>query len=137
MRDDFKDLDLRAILSAGVGRKWWENGDEYFKTDVGLGAQYDKYSTGGSKTSPIAQLTAEYNKKINKVAMFNDKLTCVPTLTDLGRWTAVNDASLAIAINEKQDIKIKLGVRSEYDNMPPDDVEGMDTYYYLNIVKDF
>ena len=136
-RDEFKDLTLRTVATIGLGRTWWQDGDDHLKTLLGVGFTHESFESGGSKTFPTAEAIADYSKKINNTVTFTDRARIVPDLSNLKGWRAENDAAFAWALTEKGEWKMKLGVTNQYDNDPPVGIKNLDTYYYLNAVRGF
>jgi putative salt-induced outer membrane protein YdiY len=137
LRDEFKDLNLRATGSAGLGRTWWEAGEDFWKTAAGVGFTHESYSTGGNDIFPVAELVSNYGKRLRDGVVFTDTTRLIPNLDDFDGWRAENDAAFAIDLDDNGDWKLKLGVENTYDADPPDDVERLETFYYLNAVRAF
>jgi putative salt-induced outer membrane protein YdiY len=136
-RDEFKDLSLRTTAAVGIGRTWWKEGDDFWKTGAGVGFAHESYESGGSDIFPIAQFTSDYSKKIREGVLFTDRTTLTPDLANLKGWRAENDAALQMALNKGGDWRLKIGMNNQYDNEPSPDVKRLDTFYYLNLLKAF
>lgn len=136
-RDEFKDLDLRATGSAGLGRTWWKEDGNFWKTAVGVGFTHESYSTGDNDIFPVAELTSDYGRRLNSKVVFTDTTKVIPSLDDIDAVRAENDAALSIDLSDKGDLKLKLGMLNQYDNAPQNGIDRLDTYYYLNFVKEY
>jgi len=136
-RDEFKDLELRTTASVGLGRTWWKEDANYWKTRAGVGFTHESFTDGSDDIFPVAQLAGDYGKRINSKLTFTDTLRYIQDLDDFKGWRAVNDAALSVDLSDNGDWQLRLGVLNEYDNDPPDDVERLDTYYYLNALRKF
>lgn len=136
-RDEFKDLALRTTATVGLGRTWWKEGDNFWKTGAGVGVTNEAFESGGSRTFPVAELISEYSKEIRKGMLFTDTARLVPDLSYIPGWRAENTAGLSFALNSKGDLRLKLSVLNQYDNKPQSGVERLDTYYILSVMKTF
>ncbi len=136
-RDEFKQLVLRTSAVVGVGRAWWKDGDNYWKTRAGLGFTHESYENTGDDIYPSAELASEYGKRLSKSLTFTDQTRFLLDLADFKGWKGENDAALAMALTEDGSWALKLGLMHQYDNTPAAGVDRLDTYYYLNAVKSF
>jgi len=136
-RDEFKDLELRTTANVGLGRTWWKEDGNYWKTRAGVGFTHESFRDGEDDIFPAAELVGDYGKKINSGLTFTDTVKLIPNLDEIKGWRGLNDAALAVDLSENGDWQLKLGILNEYDNDPPDDVERLDTFYYLNAVRNF
>ncbi|MHC4714065.1 MAG: DUF481 domain-containing protein [Planctomycetota bacterium] len=136
-RDDFKEINLRTVLTGGVGNYWWREGVNFWKTSIGAGVASDTFSNDQSDTYGIAEAYSGYGKRLSKRAVLTNVTKVIVQLDDIENVRVDNDAAVAVDLNEKGDWKLKLGLRHEYDNGPAEDVDRLDTYYYLSTVKEF
>jgi len=136
-RDEFKDLDFRTTGSAGLGRTWWREGENWWKTAFGVGVTHESYRSGGSELFPQAELTSDYSRRINETLTFTNRTKLALNLDETDDWRAENDAALAVDLAEDGVWQLRMGLRHEYDSLPAEGVDRLDTYYYLNTVRNF
>lgn len=136
-RDELKDLELRTTAVVGLGRAWWKEDANYWKTRAGVGFTHEAFTDGSDDIFPVAQLAGDYGKRINSRLTFTDSIQYIQELDDFRGWRATNDAALSVDLSENGNWQLKLGLLNEYDNSPPDDIDELDTYYYLNALRKF
>ncbi len=136
-RDDFKEINLRTSLTGGVGNYWWREGVNFWKTSMGAGVASDTFSNDQSDTYGIAEAYSGYGKRLGKRVVLTNVTKVIVQVDYIDNVRVDNDVAVAVDLNEKGDWKLKLGLRHEYDNNPVEDVDRLDTYYYLNTVKEF
>lgn len=131
--DEFENLDLRATATAGVGYFVIRQELQELKTRAGVGYKHESYDDGTSTDDAIAELGLEYFKQINDRLRFTHETTYLPTFSSLSDYRLVVENALQIDLNHTKTIKLRTGVRNEYDSQPQPDVERLDTYYFLNL----
>jgi putative salt-induced outer membrane protein YdiY len=134
--DEFEMLDLRARATAGLGYFLIKEEKQELKLRGGAGYQHESFDNGDNADDFVLELGYDYKAKINDKLLFVHGVTYYPTLRSLDDFRIVADTALEIALTDKDDWKLKLGVRNEFDNQPIDDVERLDTFYFLNMVLD-
>lgn len=135
--DEFKSLSLRTVATSGFGRIWRESATRVWKSALGIGITDEQLFGGASETFPIAEITNEYDRRINSKLAFLDRTAVLIDLDEIDGVRAENDAALSVDLTEEGDWKLKLGLNHQYNNRPADGVDRLDTYYYLSAVKKF
>ena len=137
-RDDIKSLDLRSEVTGGLGRIWWNSGANFLKTLAGLGFTHESYGNDTEDTqAPICELVMEHGKRIGRGAVIKTNMRYVQQLDDIEGVRGEGETAMFVDLTNGGDLKLKTGVRLEYDNQPARDAERLDTYYDLSIVKTF
>lgn len=137
--DEFEDLDLRAVITAGVGYFFIQEEDHEWKGRVGVGYQHESFDDGTTEDEAILEIGYDYRKDISEWLGFTHTLTYYPSLTDnpLDSYRLFADAALEIPLTRDKAWKVRTGVRGEYDSEPKEDIEKLDTFYFLNFVYDW
>jgi putative salt-induced outer membrane protein YdiY len=82
--DRIQQLDIRAILGAGVGYEWLQGGNKQFRTDVGLSYRGERFRGQSFNNLLAAQLGYKFRWNLRKGTDFTHDLLFLPTLSDLG-----------------------------------------------------
>lgn len=137
--DEFEDLDLRTVLTAGMGYFFIQEEDHEWKGRVGVGYQHESFDDGMTEDEAILELGYDFRKDINEWFRFTHSLTLYPSLTDnpTESYRLFADAAIEMPITKDKAWRVRTGVRGEYDSEPAEDVEKMDTFYFLNFVYDW
>lgn len=135
--DEVEDLDLRATVTGGLGYFVIREPGHEWKVRAGLGFQHESFMNGDSKDQAIGELGWDYRKEIVPWLLFTHSITYYPTFDDVGEYRLVMENAGEIPIGNKEDWKVRLGVRNDYDSMPEPGIDRLDTYYFLNLAWDW
>jgi len=115
-QDESSDLDLRTILSTGLGYQWIEKKDLKFSTEAGLSWLYEDFSTGMSDNKLTLRLAYNYENNLwDKVRFFNN-FEIYPKITDPSDFFLTTTAGLRT--NVSKTIFTEAKVIYEYDSTP-------------------
>jgi len=133
--DEFENLDLRVIATAGLGYFFIQEDRQELKGRAGLGFQHESFMDGESESEFIASLGYDYRLDIHEKFRLTHSLTYFPTFEDPGSdFRVVVETAGEVPISEDEAWKLRAGMRNDYDNQPPDDIDRLDTSYFLNLV---
>jgi putative salt-induced outer membrane protein YdiY len=132
--DEFENLDLRSIITAGTGYYWIKQDDHELKTRAGLGYQHEAFNDGTHEDDMVGDLGLDYRLDLAPWLQFTHAFTYYPTFEELGDYRLAFDTAFLIPLDPEQTWKLKLGMTNDYDARPAEDVERLDNTYYANIV---
>ncbi len=132
--DKLEDLDLRATVTGGVGYFAIREPGHELKLRAGLGFQHESFSTGESNDFAIGELGLDYLLEIAPWLLYTLHATYYPTFEDIADYRVVLENAVAIPLSPKEDWRLRIGMRNDYDSMTKGDTEHLDTYYFMNIV---
>jgi putative salt-induced outer membrane protein YdiY len=135
--DEFENLDLRAMVTAGLGYFVIREDEQHLKLRAGAGYKHESYSDGDSQDTGILELGIDYMKQISPWFTYTHSTTYYPTLRALSDFRIVMENAAEIPITKDKDWKIRTGIKNEYDSQPESGVERLDTTYFANLVWDF
>jgi hypothetical protein len=134
-----EEVDLRATSALGLKYSWIEATN--YKTSVRAGAAFRFEELGSDSvknlSEPALDFGLEHSQKIKNFLGFESDLSFVPNIDDFSDYLFSKDTALVIAIDEKQDWKIRSGLAGTYNSTPVPGKEEMDLKYYLRLVYDF
>ena len=136
--DEFENLDIRAIATGGVGYFFIREDKQELKGRAGFGIQHESFMDGMSSNEFIALLGYDYRLDINDDFRFTHSLTYYPTVDDPFsdfRLTAETAGEMPLGSDDAW--KLRAGMRNEYDNAPPVNIDNLDTEYFVNLVYDW
>ncbi len=131
--DEFENLDLRATATAGVGRFFIRRAVEELKLRGGVGYQHESFRDDVKRDDAVGKVKLDYMRKIRPWLDFNHHTTYYPSLEATGEYRLVMENAVVIPISTKQDWKIRMGLRSQYNAVPEGDAERLDSFYFLNL----
>lgn len=160
--DEFEDLDLRATVTAGLGHFFIKREKLELKGWVGAGYEYEKFTTDAeplptpttteeavrqvlleaftddqlsrTEDSAVVELGYTFRKDVKENFRFKHGLTYYPSLDDPGsEYRLAADTAFEFPLGKEPDWTLRTGLRHEYDAMPQDDIDKLDTTYYLNL----
>lgn len=137
-RDEFEMLDLRAIVTGGAGYFFIKQADHELKGRVGAGVQHESYQDGTNTNDIILEAGYDYRLDINDWLRFTHSLTWYPVIEDPAHdYRLFAETAGEIPLGDVSIWKLRAGMRNEYDALPPDGIERMDTSYFLNLVAEW
>ncbi len=134
-QDDLSDLDLRFILSPGVGYQWVESDKLNFSTEAGLAFIHESFSEGESNNEITLRLGYHFDKNLfSKLKFFHD-LKLFPAISDPSNLYLITSAGLRTQITENFYSEAKVSI--EHDTTPADDAEETDLNYTIGVGVSF
>jgi putative salt-induced outer membrane protein YdiY len=134
--DEIEGVDLRARVTSGLGYFLIREEVQELKVRGGVGYQHESFNYGATADDAVLELGYDYKVKLNDKLTFLHGLTYFPTFEGLNDYRIEADTALEIAMTDKDDWKVKLGVRNEYEGITNGPVPHLDTTYFLNLVLD-
>ena len=135
LKDEFKDLNLRAIIGLGLGYRIWnddvktlevEAGATYFSEDLDLG-QDDQFISG--------RVGVTYSYKILENLLFKDYMLYYPSFEDPKEYRLRNEATLISQLG--QDWSLKLTHIFDQNSNPSPGVEDKDQQFIFALQYSF
>ncbi|WP_404362473.1 YdiY family protein [Marinobacter sp.] len=137
-RDRFENLDLRAALTAGLGYFVIQRDDHKFKPRVGVGYQVEAFDSKDNESEPLLALGYDYLIQFYGDTEFTHEFTWLPSLEDPGSdYRLVSEAALIHPLDEASTWNLGVRLTHEFDANPSADVEKLDTFYSLELVRTF
>lgn len=132
--DEFESLDLRTTATAGLGYFFIREPGHELKGRAGIGYQHESFDDGSTDDDVIAEVGYDYLREIAPWLLFTHGTTWYPTLSDLGDYRLVSETAGEIPLGDSESWKLRVGMRNEYDGLPLEGVDRMDTFYFLNLL---
>ena len=134
-QDEASDLDLRTILSTGIGYQWIERKDLKFATEAGVSWLYEDYSTGMDDNKITARLAYLYENDLwDKVKFFNN-LEFFPQFNDPSDFFLTTTAGLRT--NVSKTIFTEAKVIYEHDSTPAEGTGKNNVNYLFSLGMNF
>lgn len=131
--DEFENLDLRSTAAAGVGHYWIRKPDHMFKTRLGLGYRHEAFNNNITNNEAILDLGYDWRVDVAPWVQFTHSLTYSPNFEQTNDYRLNVDSALLFPFKH-DNLKLKLGIRNEYNSMPQPGIDRLDNMYYINIV---
>lgn len=132
--DEFENLDLRATAAAGVGYYWLKKPEHELKTSVGAGYRHESYDDGTTNDGAVLDLGLDYRVDVAPWVQFTHSTAYNPGFEDFDDYRLRLDTALLFPFAGTDDLKLKLGMKNEYNSRPVGGLERLDNTYYANIV---
>ena len=131
--DEFENLDLRSTAAAGFGHYWIKKPEHEFKTGIGFGYRHESFTSGLTKNSAVIDLGLDYRIDVAPWLQFTHALVYSPDIQDTADYRLDLDTAVILPF-ENENLKLKVGMRNEYNSAPQPGIERLDNTYYANIV---
>lgn len=126
LRDTLANISARYSVASGVGRHVWRDDRGYFDVTVGLGYSHDRYVTPtdirGTMRDKYGRLelvlSEESSYRLTDTTSLRQKFTLYPDLRNSGRYRAVLDTGLTVAMTETLNLSAGLSYRHDSDPGP-------------------
>lgn len=137
-KDEFEDLELRAVANAGIGYFLARSDAFTWKALVGAGYQHETFTDNSVQDEAIVSFGYDLNYHYNEWLEFLHKLTYFPSITSPTEdYRLVSNLAAQMPVGNTENWKLRLNLRNQYDSMPRPGIEDLDTVYSLNLVYDF
>ena len=135
--DEFELLDLRLRFTTGIGHFLVRKPDRELKLYAGVGYQHEKFETGDREDGMIAEVGITYKRQLSPWFALTHATTYYPSLENRRDYRIVSETAGEFPIDKAKQWKVRVGIRSEFDDSPLPSVERLDSYYFLTLVLDF
>lgn len=142
-RDRLANIAGRYSLASGVGRHMWRDEGGFFDLSGGLGYSYDRYITptdiAGATRETYGRLelvlSEESSHKLSETTSLRQKFTLFPDLRDSGKYRAVFDLGLTVAMTPR--LNLTAGLNYRYDSDPGTDLKKADAMFVTGVSMRF
>ncbi|MDP3254020.1 MAG: DUF481 domain-containing protein [Hydrogenophaga sp.] len=139
LRDKLANIDARYSVASGVGRHVWREERGYFDVSAGLGYTYDRYLSATDIAGAMRDrygrlelvLAEESSHKLTETTSLRQKFTLYPDLRDSGKYRAVLDTGLTVAMT--QALNLSAGFSYRYDSDPGTGLEKGDAMFVTGV----
>lgn len=139
LRDKLANIDARYSVASGVGRHIWREERGYFDVSAGLGYTYDRYITPTSVAGETRDrygrlelvLAEESSHKLTETTSLRQKFSLYPDLRDSGKYRAVLDTGLTVAMTPL--LNLSAGLSYRYDSDPGTGLKKVDAMFVTGV----
>ncbi|MCG2634525.1 MAG: DUF481 domain-containing protein [Gammaproteobacteria bacterium] len=130
--DEFEDWDSRIGAAGGMGYQFYDRERFELAGRFGLGASQ---TFGGSDDGlePEGLLGLESRWQINPTQRLEFDTTAYPRLDDLGEFRNISTLDWLIEIDQNNGLRLKLGIKNEYESDPGGTSSSNDLKYDLSL----
>ncbi len=137
-KDDFENLDLRGVVTMGVGYYLVRSTNFEWKGLAGVGYQHETYTDGTSQGEGVVSLGYDLSYNLQDWLKLVHDLTYFPSLTSpASDYRLVSNTMGELPIGQSANWKLRIGLRNQYDALPRLGARKMDTTYLFNMVYDW
>ncbi len=133
--DEFENLDMRSTAAFGYGYYWTKEPATELKTSVGLGYRHESFKTGDTQDSAVIDLGLNYRCDLGDWAQFTHAAAYAPDFEEFDDYRVDFDTAIVLPF-KKDNWKLKIGIRNEYNAQPQPGIVRLDNTYYANVVLD-
>lgn len=137
-RDEFEALEIRSVVTGGLGYFVFREDDHELKLRGGTGFQYESFRDGTSESDIVLELGVDYRADIQTWLTFTHSTTLYPSVEDFASdYRVISETAGEIPIGGTEAWKLRAGMRNKYNAMPRPGIDRLDTTYFLNMVYDW
>ncbi len=139
LRDKLANIAVRYSLASGVGRHVWREEDGFFDVSAGLGYSRDRYVAATDVAGAMRDgygrlelvLSEESSHQLTDTTSLRQKFTLYPDLRDSGKYRAVLDTGLTVAMT--QALNLSAGLSYRYDSDPGTGLKNGDAMFVTGV----
>jgi putative salt-induced outer membrane protein YdiY len=133
--DNFRNLDLIALGSAGLGYRFLKDDKGSLDLRLGLGYRQEETSSAGLEDTSAAALDAglSFDRDLGW-GKLRIQLDLVPSLEDIADLTLRNEASLELLGGKDQPLSLRLGLLQDYRSEVVAGDEKLQNTYFVRLV---
>jgi putative salt-induced outer membrane protein YdiY len=143
LRDRLANIDLRSSVSTGVGRHVWRDESSFFDVSAGVGYTDDRFvnptMVAGEMRDRYGRLelvlAEESSHRLTDTTSFRQKFALYPDLRERGKYRAVFDTGLTVAMT--QTINLSAGLSYRYDSDPGTNLKKGDAMFVTGVSMRF
>lgn len=136
LSNTFRNFDNKWLLGAGVGKEFFNDGQQLLKAKLGIAYNIEQYSNN-QNDHKFTSLTEyiEYDNKLNKTSLLYVKVGASENFSDFGDYEVLAVAGFNFTVAENLNVTIEEEIR--YDKIPPVGFETTDTKSIVRIGYSF
>jgi len=135
LKDEFQDLNLRAIIGVGMGYRVWNNDTKLLEFEGGLTYFSEDRRTGQDDQFATARLGSNFEWNLLENLTFKDYMLYYPNLEAFKEYRLRNEASLITALTEGWALKLT-HIFSQNSNQSPG-IEDKDQQFIFSLQYSF
>ena len=143
LSDRLANIQGRSAVSTGVGRHVWRDGRGFFDVSGGVGYAYDRFVNPTVVAGEVRDrygrlelvLAEESSHRLTDTTSFRQKFALYPDLRDRGKYRAVFDTGLTVAMT--QTINLSAGLSYRYDSDPGTNLKKGDAMFVTGLSMRF
>lgn len=118
-KDRFSGFDHQAVLSAGAGRRAFEDANMTLDAELGIGVRFNETDAGVTDEEPVLRVAADFNWDISDTSAFQqtlsieggDEATITKSLTSLTAKINDNGLSMKASFETKHTSEVPAGTK--------------------------
>ncbi len=132
-RDDFENLDLRALIGAGLNYRVFNTPEHSLELRTGLGYRHESFNDGTTEQSPTLDFGLAHFWQFASWGQMKNTLTYTPAISDFGDYLLTHDSGIEIPLGFSDYWQLRLGLRHDYKSIPAAGRDSLDTSYYSRL----
>lgn len=143
LSDRLANIQGRSSVATGVGRHVWRDGRGFFDVSGGVGYSHDRFVNPTMVAGEMRErygrlelvLAEESSHRLTETTSFRQKFAIYPDLRDRGKYRAVFDTGLTVAMTPA--INLSAGLSYRYDSDPGTNLQKGDAMFVTGVSMRF
>ena len=136
-KDRIKEVDLRSTYATGYGYYFIKNDDTSLRARTGILYRTEDFIEDDSTESIGVDFGINFEKVIYGDMSWYTDITYSPAFEDFSNFRLEHESGLIIPLKADFDLSLKTGVSHEYDSLPAEDKDKLDTKYFMRLQLQF
>ena len=133
-RDEFENLQLRSVTTAGFGYSFWNAADSALQVRGGLGYRFQNFNDATNDSSVTFDLGLSHRYRYRNIGVLTNELRYAPAVDVFGNYRMVQDSALQMPLGLSGFWKLRVGLQNEYNSRPVSGFDKLDTTYYVRLL---
>lgn len=135
LKDEFKDVKLRSIISLGAGYRIWNDAIKTLDLEAGVAYFSEDLEVGVDDQFIAGRIAGNFSYKVLENLLFKDHALYYPSFENFAEYKARNEASLSSVLGRGW--TFKLSHILDYDSTPAMGIEKTDQQWIFALQYDF
>jgi putative salt-induced outer membrane protein YdiY len=135
-RDFFESLDIRSTSASGFTYSFFDDDEEGLSLlgRLGFSYRYEDYITDEYATFPGGDVGYELEWKVFDWLNVVHEVSFLPSFEDFRDFVINHNSAMEIPLSSERHWFLQLGIKNDYNNVPTEGDEKMDTNYYTRLI---
>lgn len=141
-QDLFENIDLRASVASGLSYRILNKSNHSLEIRTGVGYRHEAFLDHTSDNTPTLDFGLNHEwafkpfPRINPWLEMSNILSFTPSVKDFSNYLVMQDTGINMPIGTSK-LKMRMGIKNNYDSQPVVGREELDTTYYSRLLLDF
>lgn len=137
LKDKIDEIKLRSTYATGYGYYFIRDIDTTLRGRTGIQYRIEEYYEDDTESSTGLDLGVNFKTKLLESLSWYTDFEYSPAFDDFNNYIVLHESGFSVPLGINIELNLKAGVEHEYTSQPAEDVDEMDTKYFLRLEFEF